>query len=385
MGDRALNMRSYLTCNQVNKANLANLFLFKRSASVSFIAMMLTAVLLFSCQNLSAWGGKGHAVICEAAIQLVKNRDLKNYLLHKTHNLAHLCNVPDIYWRNLEQAESGNATHYIEPDLVGANLEESPTSFKEFKAKYQGKNSVTKKTPVFSVEKEIGTLWWRADQFLRLAVESGKKLKTLALPEKKDDKNDEHPFNKSLFDMVTYMGLLGHFIGDAAQPLHNTYNYDGYENGHGGIHSYYEETVVVNLDPDLLSQVIKNTESARKELNLTFKATPIEKLKKLSVLAHKDLEQIWKLDPIEKKSVENEEKGMSFRKKAERPETNQVIKKFRPLIVKNMSRAAVLLAHFWDFIYIESQTPNLRAYKGYRFPFQPDFVELDYLKLTISN
>ncbi len=49
---------------------------------------------------------------------------------------------------------------------------------------------------------------------------------------------------------------LGHYVGDAHQPLHVTANYDGAETGNNGIHSRYETTM---LDPpyyDYLSQVV---------------------------------------------------------------------------------------------------------------------------------
>jgi hypothetical protein len=331
-------------------------------------------------QNLWAWGAKGHAVICEAAIHLVKNPDLKAYLLHKTHTMSHLCNIPDIYWRQLTGTESGNSTHFIEPDLVGADLKDSPTIFEDFTTKYLGKTTVTKKNPVFSVEKEVGTLWWRADQFVRLAIENGKTAKSQSLPEKKDEKNDDHPYNKAIFNMITNMGLLGHFVGDAAQPLHNTFNYDGWENGHGGIHGYYEEMIVVHLDSQLLSEIIKNAPKEIRELDLKPSSTPIENMKKLSLTSRKDLTAVWKLDPIVVKSTESDEKGMSLKKSAKRTDASKVYKKIEPLIVKQMSRSAALLAYFWDEIYTKAQTPELEVYRGYKFPHQPEFVAPDYIK-----
>lgn len=359
----------YLICRSLNKIKTSFALVL-----ISFITPSLHT------PDLWAWGAKGHYVICEAAIHLIKNPELKAYLIHKTHNMGHLCNIPDIYWRQLPDSESGNATHYIEPDLVGENLEDSPTTITEFVAKYRGKTSITKKNKVFSVEKEIGTLWWRADQFIRLAITSGKAAKALPPPEKKDEKNDDYPYNKSIFNMITNMGLLGHFVGDASQPLHNTYNYDGWENGHGGVHGYYEEMIVVNLKPQLLDQVIKQAPIVERELDLSVKSSASAKMKKLSLLAHKDLDQLWKLDPIEKKSSNSNKKGMSLRKSAQRSEASKVTEKFAPLIIKQMSRSAVLLAHFWDEIYTQSQTPNLEPYKGYKFPLEPDFVEPDYIK-----
>jgi Abnormal spindle-like microcephaly-assoc'd, ASPM-SPD-2-Hydin/S1/P1 Nuclease/Secretion system C-terminal sorting domain len=46
---------------------------------------------------------------------------------------------------------------------------------------------------------------------------------------------------------------LGHYVGDAHQPLHVTANYDGGETGNNGIHSRYESTMLANYS--YLSQV----------------------------------------------------------------------------------------------------------------------------------
>jgi hypothetical protein len=350
----------------------------------TIVGLFLIITQSFYSVSLWAWGAKGHAVICEAAIHLVKNPALKSYLLHKTHNMSHLCNVPDIYWRQLPGSESGNSTHFIEPDLVGSSLEESPTVIVDFVTKYQNKISVINKNPVFFVEKEVGSLWWRADQFIKLAIESGKTAKSLNLPELKDQKNDDHPYNKAIFEMITRMGLLGHFVGDASQPLHNTSNYDGWENGHGGVHSYYEEMVVVRLRTKLLDQIIKNASKSEKILNLSTKSTYVDNMKKLSIATYKDLPEIWKLDPIEKKSTKSESKDISLKQNAIRTEASIAANSFEPLIIKEMSLSAVLLAFFWDQIYTQAQMPNLETYKGYRFPFQPEFIEPDYIK-TIKH
>jgi|GEM_PF-491009 len=41
---------------------------------------------------------------------------------------------------------------------------------------------------------------------------------------------------------------LGHYVGDAHQPLHVTANYDGGETGNNGIHSRYESTMLQNYN-----------------------------------------------------------------------------------------------------------------------------------------
>ena len=45
---------------------------------------------------------------------------------------------------------------------------------------------------------------------------------------------------------------LGHYVGDAHQPLHNTKNYNGTETGNNGIHSRYESTMINDYQSELL-------------------------------------------------------------------------------------------------------------------------------------
>ena len=48
---------------------------------------------------------------------------------------------------------------------------------------------------------------------------------------------------------------LGHYVGDAHQPLHVTSNYDGGSTGNNGIHSRYESTMLQNNPYNYLTQI----------------------------------------------------------------------------------------------------------------------------------
>ncbi len=59
---------------------------------------------------------------------------------------------------------------------------------------------------------------------------------------------------------------LGHYVGDAHQPLHVTANYDGGQTGNNGIHSRYESSMLSTY----LSQVVVTKDSIR------FIASPVD-------------------------------------------------------------------------------------------------------------
>lgn len=351
--------------------------------NIYFVNKYLFLLFILSSLNLSSfnafgWVGRGHSIICESAIHLVKNEELKNFLLQRTLAINYLCNIPDTFWRQPEFSKTGDSTHFIETDLAGASINDTPTVYSEFVNKFKNKTRITNNAPIFSVAKEIGTSWWRAEQFILRAITNGKKAKSLELPGKGEEKSDEHPYNKEIFNMLINMGVLGHFVGDNSQPMHTAANYDGWANGHGGIHSYYEDAVVNQLSTSLLEQVTENAKNIEKELNLDFKASIPEKMKQLSILSHNDFDLLMKLDPVIEPSTLKLDKGMELRVPAKRKSPKDGAKIFEKLIIKHMSRSAVLLAHFWDEIYQNSGQPNLEVAKFYKFPHTPDYVKPDY-------
>lgn len=315
-----------------------------------------------------AWGSRGHLIICESAIELVKNKTLKTYLRHKTQGLTYLCNVPDIHWKNLAEAEVGYSTHFFEPDAIGLNFMNIPLDFSSFSKMANSKHNLFTGNPVFSAAKELGTSWWRANQFYSLALEAGKRAKQKQEVEKDDE---------DLFQFWSNLGLLGHFVADNAQPFHTTGNYDGWQNGHGGIHSFYETDLIDELSIKEYSLLLSLQEKIKKDLGLDKKPALLEAMRTLSQISHDDLEVIFSLDPIITPSTLQIEKGMEIKKPATRKSPVIALQKFKPLLIKHLARAAVLLAYAWDLIYVESGNPPIDKDKSYRFPHQYPFIAPD--------
>jgi hypothetical protein len=118
----------------------------------------------------------------------------------------------------------------------------------------------------------------------------------------------------------------------------------------------------------------------RLETFLTANNT-LEKMKALSITSYADVDLVLKADLLKKPSEQKEERGMKIRTVAEREPIENTIKKFEPLIVKHMARAAALLALLWDDAYLAAGKPNLDVYRSYKYPLMPDFVDPDYIEL----
>jgi hypothetical protein len=287
--------------------------------------------------------------------------------------MGHACNVPDIHWKSLPANVSGigNATHFLEPDMVNLQIKDTPTVFADFIAKLTGAGD-----PVQLVGK-VGTLWWRADQLFNLAKESAALISASPLPANfTEEQSSDLPYNKAVYGMLLNMGLMGHFVGDAGMPYHNWADYDGYAAGHGGIHAYYESTCVGEFGSDLGLSV---SQTARK-LRVAATLQPTEVMKKISSASVEEVPVVEKLDVILEASTQSvNDAGMTIKKPAVRPDPSVQCPKFRPLIVLEIARSARALALLWDQIYIQAGKPNLTGYKSYKYPLTPDFVVPTYL------
>jgi hypothetical protein len=335
-------------------------------------------ILLFPSLAL-AWGGRGHDAICVAASFLVKDKNLAEFLKYRSHVMGHLCNIPDTYWKGLpaEITKVGNPTHFIDPEVTGLKVSEIPNDYATVVKEFTGKdNKIKPNAKIFSVPDDVGSVWWRADQFMRRIAQLD--FKEATPPEKKQEQDDKLPYNANVYQMWVNMGLMGHFVGDAAQPFHSSADYDGYMHGHGGIHSYYEEQVVAQIGQELPDLIVKKAKILKSPSFLKPKNT-VEKMKELSVLSNKDIEKIFKLDPVIKKSEVIKDKGMEIRTAAERKSPEAGLKVFKPMIIEEMARSATLLANLWDAAYASVGRPDLSKYRSYKYPFTPDFVPPDYI------
>lgn len=355
---------------------------------VSATLFFALVVLSFQQQAL-AWGARGHSSICQAAVFLVKSQNLKEYLQNKPDMMGHLCNVPDIYWKSLsdDSRKYGDPGHFMDVEILGIKVKEVPTDYKKIVETYTGSaNKFKEGAKIFSVPNELGSNWWRADQFFRRATEEGKKLKTLTAPSNSKEEQDENfEYNKSFYNMIVNLGLMGHFVGDNGQPYHTTSDYDGYASGHGGIHAYFEDSSVAFFGPDLVARIVTKAKTIKSAPFLKDGLSVIEKMRALGEISNGEIKDILKVDPVITPSTTKSDKGMNIRTPAERKPASVGFKKFEKNIVQEMARSAALLAQLWDQAYNEAGEPAIKAYKSYKYPLTPEFVMPDYFEIKAEE
>lgn len=339
-----------------------------RGASLKSFQLFLFVLFfnfLFSFKA-GAWGERGHHVICEVATRLVSNSELSYFLRGRGHQSGHVCNIPDIHWKDHSQNNKTiDASHFMNPENLGFKISEVPIDFSQIaKDKAKSKDQVGL---------ELGTLWWRAEQFYQRAIEAVKLAKKSDFPDKNQIKETNHPYNKGVFEYLVNISLMGHFVGDASVPYHNTSDYDGWEKGRGGIHSYYESFSVEAMGVDLEKLVFDQARSLKKGASFKEGRGVVEIMKDLSMQSVKEISLIEDLDPMSSPSDKN------TKTYAKRPSAEKGAELFGGLIIKQMARSSFALAKLWESAWEEGGSVSFKGYRSYQYPLAPEIVPPDYL------
>jgi hypothetical protein len=195
---------------------------------------------------------------------------------------------------------------------------------------------------------------------------------------KSEEQNEKLAYNEATHNFLIYTGVMGHFVADTSMPYHNTTNYDGWKNGHGGIHGFYEDQVVSEIPGDLQAKILKEAKKIKKADYLKSDLTTLEKMRIFSQMAFDEIKNLEAWDPIIKKSEIKKDNGMNLRSAAERKSPSDSLKKIEPLIISQMARSSVFLAHLWDEAYRSAGKPDLSKYKSYKYPTTVEFIYPDY-------
>jgi len=220
------------------------------------------------------WGEVGHHLIARTAVEILKkhpalqglrpdqSESISSFLTvfsAKQYQQGHVANIPDTFWRNLDEGmhEEGNLlgapSHYLDSEelltpLRATSLAEAkiPLTYSETKNKFQ---------KVSNFFKNVGSLPWRAQQFADLYSSALKKL-----PNNPCSKNKKGELETRV--ALTFAGLLSHYTGDVSMPYHTTIDHDGIAVGQKGIHSYFEQDLVSELEiSDLFQKVSRRADT----------------------------------------------------------------------------------------------------------------------------
>lgn len=363
----------------------------------------LVAVLLALCvaENSSyAWGERGHDLIARAAARTLANGRrhgpaLSAPFLMKEHMLGHLANVPDIVWRNVADKsviEANSPTHYVDLEFVAdaLDLAHMPTSPEALQAFLLGRCRAVPRVATSCPAKDgeqptvnmVGTAPFRIRQLWLAMTDALTRAKGHVPPKGTPQASGGgKEFVAAVNDALRFGGLMAHFVGDLAQPLHATEDYDGFGSGQGGSHNYFETLLVDSLDLRLDQEVLDKVERDH-PADALFKGggkvSPLNVAWALAIDSYAQLKELNQLDKaLAVKKPSSTDKGLRIKAERQPPET--VAKSFRGLITARLALGADVLARLWEAAWIEAGQPDLAAYQSYDYPVEPAFVAVDYL------
>lgn len=341
-----------------------------------------------------AWGERGHDVITRVAVRLLaakvaRGTPLATQFGRKEFMLGHLSNVPDIVWKNQGEAiEKMNApTHFLDLEYVSpkpdfSSIPQTPTGvlarMKDLCATPPTGYLCPAKAGSSPDESSAGSAPWRVAQLYRLTVASMKA--SAGHP-----RADTAAVDRALLTA----GLMSHFVGDLGNPYHSTRNYDGWEEGRGGIHSYFESAVVSAFRLDLDQEVFDAALSGR-GLDRTLKQLPMAERVKLSrdplalamALALDSHSRLDAANTIDRRFALIKQSGVGQEGKrfgAVRRDAAELRSKFHGLIVERLATSAEVLADLWFLAWQEAGEPDFKGYQSFAYPVAPEFIPADYL------
>ncbi|WP_400190395.1 zinc dependent phospholipase C family protein [Hymenobacter sp. B81] len=170
--------------------------------------LLAAALLLITPSLLMAWGTWGHQRINRAAV-LALPAPMRTFFYNHIDFMVQESVVPDLRKYTLNDKAEG-PRHFLDMEHYGTrNVAELPQTPAEAYAKYDA-----------AMLDKSGRLPWYIQEML------GKLTQAM-----KNGRKD---------DILFIAADLGHYLGDAHQPLHTSANHDGQLTGQKGIHAFYE-------------------------------------------------------------------------------------------------------------------------------------------------
>lgn len=286
-------------------------------------------IILFNSSIAGAWGRHGHEMVASVAAILISEEPEMSFMRERAYDMGYYANAPDIVWKSdPETYKKESPQHYFDLDVYQKTVTDADWNSNrvEFLKKFS-------QFPPF-----LGRAPWRISELEQ-------KLKDVTGRLMKSDIKEKDAHQKLQGEWMVIAGVIGHYVGDLAQPLHCTEDYDGKGRGQVGLHSFFEDTVVSALYPEIFPLVLQAAKKQFKEFDK--KNTSLDSFK-MSLNLCKDslgkLEQTFSLDKKTKRDVK------------------AAAKAYRELVIQRLALGSVYLATIWK--------RNLGwKYQGERFYF----------------
>lgn len=306
------------------------------------IKLTLVIFTLLIASNAHAWGKRGHETVGSMAAQLLaKEHPQGKFLTSHSYDMGFYSNVPDLVWKADDEVYKREfSQHYMDLDNYDKIMGERKV--KKFNPDRQ---QFFKQFP--NIANSEGRNFWRVQEMDAKLAEVTKKLKQKKL--------EPEVQRKLQAEWLLTAGVMGHYIGDLAQPLHVTSNYDGQESGQKGLHHWFEEDIVDDLYPGIMNEVFTRAQSRWPEFS--------KKNKNVSAF---DLAVA-----LGRNSFGSIQELLDLDKKAGRDSATKVSPMYREMVIERLTQGTLYLAQIWS----AHLGWNYDGKKFYTFDVRPVYIE----------
>ncbi|MBI2068996.1 MAG: hypothetical protein HYT79_00195 [Elusimicrobia bacterium] len=301
------------------------------------------------------WGTEGHRIIATNAVKLLP-KELRRLFIGHSEDFAYYSTVPDVVWRRIGVDELEGPTHYLNSEnySVSPGSDHFPVNPNQARGLFRPPPDRPEMT-----FRENGIAPWRVRQLHNQLTS--------------DFEASAAPGRGRSTTIGLNAGLMGHYVGDAAQPFHATYDHNGRSSGHAGIHSYFETKLVNELSRNhqLRSRSLAVAKARMGEWShITDPVDPARTALRVLMDSYKSIDKIYELDS---RYAIIPGKAPNARGYLRRVSPSIVAPHFAPIIEERMALGSVALARLIEHAWIRAGRPNTLAAFG-RLIVRPGYI-----------
>lgn len=210
-------------------------------------SLLFFSAAFLSASHSMAWGRRGHSTVAVTAAYVISANPDNSFLKYNSYDLGYYANVPDFFWKEPATYAAESVQHFFDVEVFQRALK---TENQPLKDDLFNSN----RTEFFSQHSDIpakaGRAPWRIQEFSDRLREVSEKLR-------KSKPGDEG--HKDLQGQwLVIAGTMAHYVGDLAQPVHCSENYDGELTGQKGIHGFFENIIIDELYPEIEKPILSD-------------------------------------------------------------------------------------------------------------------------------
>lgn len=342
--------------------------------SITKLALIVSAISASaSPPSAHAWGPIGHRMVAETAARLITDRKEEqqnlprflhspwgDFLTRHRYQLGRYSVLPDSIFK-FQNGRLEKPTHFLDMnDAYGiAEPSENPLFLERVKKtpeKYSKAVKYLKElNPKFDPSKH-GMVPWRVQQLSDLATKSLKGIKLVK--GRYQQGNSAMGTERRIFNGLYYLGLLSHYTGDVGVPYHSSANYDGWQTEQGGIHLYFENDCIDELEPGISEPVIELARKNAAQWTEQWKQMVLPEAQKkqdepsasqmVLALLTDSTQSLPEANKLDLEHAVIEKSDSKKKKRATRKPPREACPKLRDFIVERLARASVLTAWVWS-------------------------------------